>query len=327
MGILIEGNATVHHTKPNMAYARSLAAANGHPLPSPVHPANDRYQPSAPKKNQQTTQIPNQPGLPPFKSIEQALLPLSGQQIHDFRQTVRKTQDAGNEPVTPIHGITRVITVNPNDGLTPKIVMAAGYACSITVVDGAGQPWPIMTATIGDGTRFRIEPINKGAAMEPTVVVSDLLPHAQSNLLLTLQGMNTPIPVQLVSGGPIDKNRETVDYRVILRVRGMAPGSLPATFSPSPNRGTTADLLQTLYGTMPEAAKILKVQGAPAYSVTRAWLLNGDLWIRTHARLLAPSWIATEQSANGVHAYVLSPTHALLLRFDGINTTVEVRHD
>jgi len=264
------------------------------------------------------------PGLPPFKSIEKALFPLSGQQIHQFRGKVRKTQDAGNVPVVPKKGITQVITINPNSGQTPTIHMAAGYACAITVVDGAGQPWPILSATIGSGSRFSAQPIAKNA-LEPTIVVSDLLPHAQSNMLLTLQGMNTPIPVQLVSGGPIKNGQETVAYRVILRVRGMVPGSLPASFSPSPNHGTTAALLQALYGTMPPAAKVLRVKAAPDYSYTRAWLLNGDLWIRSHARLLAPAWIATEASANGVHAYVLPQTHAVLMRFEGINHTVEVR--
>ncbi|MDA8247156.1 DotH/IcmK family type IV secretion protein [Acidithiobacillus sp.] len=264
------------------------------------------------------------PGLPPFKSIEKALLPLSGQHIHQFRGKVRKTQDGGNEPIIPKNGITQVITVDPNSGETPTIHMAAGYACSLTVVDGAGQPWPIVTAVIGSGKRFTAQGIDKNA-LEPTIVVSDLLPHAQSNLLLTLQGLNTPIPVQLVSGGPLENGKETVAYRVILRVRGMVPGGLPPSFSPSPNHGTTAALLQTLYGTMPAAAKTLRVKNAPAYSYTRAWRMNGDLWIRSHGRLLAPAWIATEASANGVHAYVLPQTHAVLLRFNGINQTLEVR--
>ena len=264
------------------------------------------------------------PSLPPFKSIEKALLPLSGKQIHQFRGQVRKTQDSANEPVIPKNGITQVITVDPNAGITPTIHMAAGYACSLTVVDGAGQPWPIVSAAIGSGKRFSVEPIAKNA-LEPTVIVSDLLPHAESNLLLNLQGLNTPIPVQMVSGGPLQNGKETVAYRVILRVRGMVPGSLPASFSPSPNHGTTAALLQTLYGTMPSSAKTLRLKNAPAYSYTRAWMLNGDLWIRSHARLLAPAWIATEASANGVHAYVLPKTHAVLMRFDGINQTLEVR--
>ena len=264
------------------------------------------------------------PGLPPFKSIEKALLPLSGKQIHQFRGRVRKTQDSANEPVIPKNGITQVITVDPNAGITPTIHMAAGYACSLTVVDRAGQPWPIVSAAIGSGKRFSVQPIARNA-LEPTVIVSDLLPHAESNLLLNLQGLNTPIPVQMVSGGPLRNGKETVAYRVILRVRGMVPGSLPASFSPSPNHGTTAALLQTLYGTMPSSAKTLQVKNAPAYSYTRAWMLNGDLWIRSHARLLAPAWIATEASANGVHAYVLPKTHAVLMRFDGINQTLEVR--
>ncbi|MBU2768751.1 hypothetical protein HAP94_21950 [Acidithiobacillus ferrivorans] len=264
------------------------------------------------------------PGLPPFKSIEKALFPLSGKQIHQFRGKVRKTQEGGNEPVIPKNGVTQVITVDPNSGETPTIHMAAGYACSLTVVDGAGQPWPIISATIGSGKRFTAQGIAKDA-LEPTIVVSDLRPHAQSNLLLVLQGLNTPIPVQLVSGGPLENGRETVAYRVILRVRGMVPGGLPTSFSPSPNHGTTAALLQTLYGTMPTAAKTLRVKNAPTYSYTRAWMLNGDLWIRTHARLLAPAWIATEASANGVHAYVLPKTHAVLMRFNGINQTLEVR--
>ncbi|MDA8114358.1 MAG: hypothetical protein M0Z43_06480 [Acidithiobacillus sp.] len=264
------------------------------------------------------------PGLPPFRSIEKALLPLSKKQIHQFRGKVRKTQEGGNEPIIPKNGITQVITVDPNSGETPTIHMAAGYACSLTVVDGAGQPWPIVTAVIGSSKRFTAQSVDKNG-LEPTIVVSDLLPHAQSNLLLTLQGLNTPIPVQLVSGGPLEHGKETVAYRVILRVRGMVPGSLPASFSPSPNHGTTAALLQTLYGTMPAAAKTLRVKNAPAYSYTRAWRMNGDLWIRTHGRLLAPAWIATEASANGVHAYVLSQTHAVLLRFNGINQTLEVR--
>ncbi|MBN6739756.1 hypothetical protein JKG47_04270 [Acidithiobacillus sp. MC6.1] len=265
------------------------------------------------------------PGLPPFKSIEKALLPLEGKQIVGFRGKVRKTQDAGNQPIIPKDGTTQVITIDPDTGQTPTIHMAAGYACSITVVDSMGQPWPINTASVGDGGRFKVQSIMK-TKESPTIVVSDLLPHAQSNLLLTLEGLNTPIPVQLVSGGPIKNGHEVVAYRVILRVRGMTPGALPPSFMASPNAGTTRALLQALYGTMPSAAKTLRVSQAPAYSHTRAWLLNGDLWIRTHATLLAPSWIAAEQSANGVHAYVLPTSHAVLLRMNGTNATTEIHH-
>jgi hypothetical protein len=264
------------------------------------------------------------PGLPPFQSIEKTLLPLSGQQIHQFRQLDRETQDGADEPIVPVTGVTQVITVDPNTGETPTIHLAAGYACSLTVVDGAGQPWPILVAAVGTGTRFAVNSLAKGR-LSPTVVISDLEPHAQSNMLLTLDGLKTPIPVQLISGGPLRHGHKVVDYRVILRVRGMVPGSLPPSFSASPNKGTTAALLQALYGTMPSAAKPLKVEGAPAYSYTRAWLMNGELWIRTHARMLAPAWIATESGANGAAAYVLPKTHAILLRFDGINSTVEVK--
>jgi hypothetical protein len=349
---IIQANATVHSTagqKPvaapqgtqilvppsgsiqqqeAAAAAGAKAPSSGAPIaPSPMPTANTvtGVPSTAPSTTgQASATVSTIPGLPPFQSIEKSLLPLSGNQIHQFRQLDRKTQDGANEPVVPVDGITQVITVDPDSGETPTIHLSAGYGCSLTVVDGAGQPWPIMSAAIGSGQRFNVTNIEKGHYV-PTVVISDLLPHAQSNLLVTLEGLKTPIPIQLVSGGHIKDGHKVVDYRVILRVRGMAPGSLPSTFSASPNRGTTAALLQALYGTMPTAAASLKVEGAPAYSYTRAWLLNGQLWIRTHARLLAPAWIATESGANGATAYVLPKTHALLLHFDGRNTTVEVK--
>jgi hypothetical protein len=256
-----------------------------------------------------TNQQPVIPSLPPFKAVEQSMLPLKPGQIKNFRRDMNHTVKAAAQPMMQLHPRTVVINLRPG-GRIPTLNLAYRYLTSITVTDSMGSPWPITSVSAGDPALFYPQPISKNKE-QPTILVSDKKKYAQSNMALSLSGMPTPILLHLQSD-----SGSNVDYRVILRIRALEPGATPSLNSAS-NHDDTAVLLRALYGVMGASAEPLQVSGAPAMLHTRAWKMNGKIWLRTRAHILAPAWVATERSPDGTRAYALYDNNAVLLRFHG----------
>src|SRR3546814_3607450 len=85
-----------------------------------------------------------------------------------------------------------------------------------------------------------------------------------------LKGLATPVTFTVIPGV------DNTDYRVDLRVPGIAPGAAPSLGNyASQNPVGSADLMAYLYGQTPDGASPLRVQGPAG---VKAWQsINGDL--------------------------------------------------
>lgn len=277
------------------------------------------------------------PPLPPEKDLYQSaaksLLPLTPHDLLKFRKRLQATQQASEVPITPPLSKTVILTVHPNRGSIPVIAMAAGYVTDLSFVNEWGQPWDVDDATVGNGAAFQpVNPVTPGAvapetALEnkeakttthgaapiktSTIIIAAKQKFRDSNLSVLLHGLPTPLLFNLETGG------KTVDYRVIVRVDALPAGAMPPAGGLGRSHdGADAILMRALYDTMPRAA-----QSIP-FGYGEAWKLNGHVWLRTRHSILAPAWLATLQSPDGVHAYELPTTNTAMLTINGNPRTV-----
>ena len=282
-------------------------------------------------------------GLPPlpsesslYKSGEKSLLPLKAKDIKAFRKRLNRTERAAQSPIAPPQAVTRVITLHPNRGNIPVIPMSAGYVTDVTFTNEWGQPWHVVDASTGDGAAFRVlNPTSAGsvtagtalkapkaatsgnavsAVPTSTIMIAATEKYRDSNLSVLLHQLPTPLLFNLQTG-----NAE-VDYRVIVRVSALPANAMP----PVGGMGRSHDaadaiLMRALYDTMPRAAR------AAPFGYGTAWRLNGKLWVRTRHSILSPAWLATLQTGNGVHAYELPNTRAVMLMVNGNPITTGVQ--
>jgi intracellular multiplication protein IcmK len=321
------------------------------PVPA-THPITTPAVPTLPQTRQeldtahstmtaQTTEARNPaatlPPLPPestlYQSAANSLLPIKPQDLMRFRKRLQATQKASEVPITPPLAKTEVITVHPNRGGIPVIPMAAGYVTDISFVDEWGQPWFVDDATVGNGAAFQVvNPVTPGAiqtesALEnkegksaasgaaqvrtSTIIVAAKQKFRDSNLSVLLHQLPTPLLFNLQTG------TKQVDYRIIVRVDGLPAGAMPPVGGLGRSHdGADAILMRALYDTMPQAAHPIP------FGYGEAWTLNGKVWLRTRHSVLAPAWIATLQSPDGVHAYELPATETAMLTIDGEPQTI-----
>lgn len=277
------------------------------------------------------------PPLPPentlYQSAAKSLLPLHPKDLMNFRKKLQATQKASEVPITPPLAKTEVITVHPNRGNIPVIPMAAGYVTDVSFVNEWGQPWFVEDATVGNGAAFQVvNPVTSGSiqtesALEnkegktsangaapvktSTIIVAAKQKFRDSNLSVLLHQLPTPLLFDLQTG------QKMVDYRIIVRVDGLPAGAMP----PIGGLGRSHDaadavLMRALYDTMPQSA-----QSIP-FGYGEAWRMNGKVWLRTRHSVLAPAWLATLQSPDGVHAYELPATETAMLTVNGEPRTI-----
>ena len=236
-----------------------------------------------------------------FNMLLQQNMPMTSAQILQLRQEMDLAQRAASIPATiPPKPISSTLMINLAPGVAPPAIrLAQGYVTSLVFVDSTGAPWPVASFNIGNPKAVNMQWDGKSNI----VMMQAMLPYSHGDIVIQLQGLPTPITLELVSGQPV------VDYRVDLHVPGMGPNTkeLP-TGTPLPNSANQL-LLGVLDGVAPAGSKALVVQGADA----SAWLLNDKLYLRTRLTLLSPGWMGKMVSPDGMNAYELPKTSSVLV--------------
>lgn len=317
------------------------------PAPTPIptlpqttqelHSAPSSVSVNAPQDNSNAPAANPLPPLPSenslYQSASHSLLPLKPNELMRFRKKLQATQKATEMPITPPLAKTEVITVHPNRGDIPIIPMSAGYVSDVSFVNEWGQPWTVDDATVGNGAAFQIvNPVVSGSiqtetALEnkegktsangsapvktSTIIVAAKQKFRDSNLSVLLHGLPTPLIFSLETG------QKMVDYRVIVRVDGLPAGAMPPIGGIGrSHEAADAVLMRALYDTMPRSAESIP------FGYGEAWRMNGKIWLRTRHSVLAPAWLATLQSPDGVHAYELPITATAMLTINGEPRTI-----
>lgn len=270
----------------------------------PVPPANDEN-----LVNQQA-----------FKSLVHSIMPLSPAQIKSLRYHYDQSQRAAATAASgvPAKATSTSLQYDLSPGATPPVVrLHTGYVSSLVFLDSTGQPWPIQSYEIGDSADYSPS-VSSNSSQNNTLLIQTKAPYKSTNIVVMLQGLHTPIMLEFLPG------QKVYDARLDVRVPGVGPNAkadyqnLPSTGSPS--------LLNILDGVPPHGAKVLKVpvDDSGHASLMQAWLINGEMFIRTRATLLSPGWISTMSSADGMHAYELARSPTVMLMQNGSVTNANI---
>ena len=279
------------------------------PLPQPQQAQPQATAPTSlpplpPSQQGQTITLPAPQAN--FNEVLESALVLNPGQIREVRKQANTRMRAAQElPQTPPKQVTSLITASPSPGSTsPVLRLYPGYASSVMVTDSTGAPWPIENYTIGHKDNFEVKRLDGVNGSILSVV--PLQYYANSNLVLVLKGLASPITISFIAG------QKEVDLRADVRVQAKGPnaqlsvGGLP--------QSTNTQLLSVLEGVPPAEAKQLKVSVPEA----QAWMgKNGRLYLRTSLPVISPSWLGSVRSSDGASAYEMMPSTSLLVMKDG----------
>jgi intracellular multiplication protein IcmK len=236
-----------------------------------------------------------------FNELLQQNLPLTPQQVVRLRQLIDVSQRAAAIPANvPPKPVSTTLMINLAPGTTPPAIrLAQGYVTSLVFVDSTGSPWPIAAYDIGDPKTANIQWDSKSNVM----LIQATSPYGDSDLVIRLVGLMTPITLELVSG------QRVVDYRTDIHVSGIGPNSkdLP-TGTALPNSANQL-LLSVLDGIAPPGSKLLTVKGGDC----QAWLMGDTMYLRTRLTVLSPGWVGRMVSPDGMYAYEIQKSSSVLV--------------
>ena len=249
---------------------------------------------------QMVTAAPSTASEAAFQTTAQDALPMQPNQIVRLRQMYDATQFAvAASPGTPPKPIATSQFVSLEPGATPPVIrLAQGFVSSLVFLDSTGAPWPITAYDLGDLTSFNIQWDKKSNML--MIQASKL--YNYGNLAIRLKNLSTPVMLTLIPG------QTAVDYRVDLRIQGLGPNANPLPMGQGMPDAVNPVLLSVLDGVAPPGSQVLSVSGGDA----KAWSQGSDMYLRTRYTVLSPGWLATVNSADGLHVYKMQKTPVVL---------------
>ena len=249
-----------------------------------------------------------------FPKVMDDHLGVTPEQVRQMHQSIDDHQRATNEWLNPPRSVRSSISVSLSPGAQPPVIRPyMGAASSFVVIDSTGQPWPVENVHPGNPALFTIDRLD--GPQGSSFTVDALQPYGQSNLILKLVGVATPVVINLTAGQRVQ------DASVEVRVQGRGPNAMVPTGGNNLPAGTDARLLPVLDGIAPAGATSLTISGADNL---KAWMLpNGHMLVRAPFKLLSPV-IAATSSSDGTTVYELAATPKLLGLVNGnyVNLTV-----
>jgi len=246
-----------------------------------------------------------------YKDIETTLAPMSDEQMDSIKHLYRKVNKQSilreDVPPTPVFS-SMMVDLQP--GSSPAAIrIAPGYVSSLLFVDSTGAPWPIRAYDVGDASAFNIVWNNADddeTSLSNTLLIQAMSLYKDGNLVVLLQGLNTPVILSLIPG------QKEIDYRVDIQVPGYGPFANPEESMYS--KGANPMLNTIINNISPPNSKLLKVKGGAA----KAWLFGDIMYVRTSLPVVSPAWISTMKGASGnVSAYELPRSPVILVMDNG----------
>lgn len=243
---------------------------------------------------------------------------LDGSEIRTIRKLENEDARAKNAPLHNVKLVINTIQVE-SDSPQPIIIrVAKGYSSSLLFFDEQGNPWDIEGDVIGDGSAFTS---NKIPTKKHVALFEIKRAFSQTNALITLSGLPTPVVVRLVG------DDRTVDARLSVRIPELG-NNADRSYTYSSNRAVSSaivsdDMLTVLNGSHLVNGKKFNLNGVKG----DVWFKNNFLYIRTKAELKLPHYLETLSSPTGINVYQIHPRTSLLFTQDGelLSAVVEER--
>lgn len=290
--------------------ATSELACAAQPVgPSNVAPA--QQQAGVPSQGQipaPGTPLPNLPKLPDvnqesFKQVTEEAAPLTPEQIRSLRRLVDDAERAAAAPPRFVpKPVSSSVTVSLMPGETPPVArLFSNYVTNILFVDQAGNPLVVTDVDPGSASSFTVTYDQKAKQGSNLIKISPKSSYAMGNISVSLDGVQSPVSLTLVSG------QREVDYRVDVRIKGVGGAARGVTSAVLPS-GVNPVMLGMLEGVAPDGAKTLISSSSDA----QAWEFRGRFYVRTSHTLLSPAYLAMQKSADGSAVYEITPTPVLI---------------
>jgi intracellular multiplication protein IcmK len=244
---------------------------------------------------------PSQDSIDAFNGMMQQNVPLTPQQVVKLRQLIDQSQRAASIPANvPPKPVSSTLIMNLAPGTTPPAIrLAQGYVTSLVFVDSTGSPWPISSYDIGNPKATTIQWDQKSNI----ILIQAIAPYGDSDLIVRLVGLPTPLTLELVSG------QRVVDYRTDIHVPGIGPNTKDLPTGTALPGSANQLLLNVLDGIAPSGSKPLAVTGGDGL----AWLLGDKMYLRSRLTVLSPGWTGRMVSPDGMIAYELPKSSAVLV--------------
>lgn len=246
-----------------------------------------------------------------YQEVESTLSPLSPDQLKSIKKLYRQINKLTilDEDVAPTPTFSSMVVDLQPGSAPPAIRVAPGYVSSLLFVDSSGAPWPIRAYDVGDPTSFSIMWNNSSedeSSLANTLLIQAMSLYKDGNLVVLLQGLNTPVVLSLIPG------QKEIDYRVDIQVPGYGPF---AKKEENIYQKETNPMLSSVMNNIPPpGSKILKVSGGQA----KAWLFGDMMYVRTSLPVVSPAWVSIMKGASGtVSAYELPKSPVILVMDNG----------
>lgn len=276
-----------------------------------VADANTKEKPSAQQDEQ-------------FLEALDSVFPLDPTQIHNLRNRQDQVQEAITKtPVAKISSESRPLLLEPGQ-VPPPVILTPGYVGAVAFFDATGAPWPVSRAVIGNDGLFNLVTAT-GAANAADVpggdthilYITPLREHANSNVLVHLQGSPNPVVVALVSD-PSSKMGRRHQGIVNFMVRARGPNAKPPIFtSVSP---TISDAMMSFLDGIPPAGAV-PLTLTPTIDGMQAWKVGGKTYIRGVHTLIWPAYSAYAESS-GTYVYEMATVPSVMISMNGVSTSI-----
>lgn len=264
---------------------------------------------------------------PGVSDAAQDQFPMSNEEIQWVKEQMKNNQYALHKGA-PIKQRNLMIPVSVDPGSSaPTIHVLPGYVSAISIVGKDGTVWPIVTESTGSPRQFAVASpaqtrASGGAGKEGEtngaprnlLTIQPLFFGANTNIMLTLQGLDTPLLINVDSGSPSDT---TTDGHVTLRVNRDAPDTPPPILTPPPPSPIDSTLFGFLEKAPPKGAVTLTTN-TPG---VMAWSWNDNVIVRSRDTLVIPAWTA-QVSQDGVSVYEVPQTDTITVR--GTTGTINI---
>lgn len=252
-----------------------------------------------------------------FNEARQSLLPLSPAMIESWYEQDMSTSAAVNRD--PIQGdrVSQTVSLDPGVGF-PQIVLTPGYVSSVRFIDSVGTPWKITSYSLGNPNWFSL---NKPDGLMPgnLLTLSALSPKAHSNIMVTLDGLNDPVSISIITSDMTEKG--AINGSVTYQIPGMSPDAPTPIFSDKAPMAVSNLVMDVLNNVLPKDARKIKTDN-PDVSV---WEINNQMYVRTTKQIVWPAW-EEDVSGGSIKVYRVPMTSRLRVS-DGMNGSVSVSVD
>ena len=254
----------------------------------------------------------------------QGILQASPQQVLEARKIIGEFQAAKRTPiVSTFEGIANEplpldevfeIGAKPNSRV-PQILIAKGFATTISFVDAYGNPWPIRKTTDFLKDSVDVEKAIGGATEEGqaekpdikdpqagSIDVSARETGASGNMTVYLVGRSSPVKIVMLGKTGVFHQMAT------FKVNEVGPQTDLKSIGRGDEVkiGTKADpdLNSTLYGVGPVNSKEMDVEGGEA----RAWLKDKTIYLQTPLAIFSPDVQGATHALGRYRAYKIPYT-------------------